>query len=107
MKKNEDQMKKNKEIKNKKENKKNIDKHGKQESKKINKKPKKKMKLWKKIVLFSILAIIIGLGVWFAYKTHKNGGGMTGMLATVVGHDENTKKNLPELKVLILGESTD
>ena len=107
MKKNEDQMKKNKEIKNKKENKKNIDKHGKQESKKINKKPKKKMKLWKKIVLFSILAIIIGLGVWFAYKTHKNGGGMTGMLATVVGHDENTKKNLPELKVLILGVSTD
>lgn len=107
MKKNEDQMKKNKEIKNKKENKKNVDKHEKQESKKINKKAKKKMKLWKKIVLFSILAIIIGLGVWFAYKTHKNGGGMTGMLATVVGHDENTKKNLPELKVLILGVSTD
>ena len=29
------------------------------------------------------------------------------MLATVVGHDENTKKNLSEIKVLILGVSTD
>ena len=29
------------------------------------------------------------------------------MLATVVGHDENTKKNLGEFKVLILGISTD
>src|SRR5699024_189285 len=46
-------------------------------------------------------------GIWFAYRTHKNGGGLSGMLATVVGHDENTKKNLPELKVLLLGVSTD
>ena len=29
------------------------------------------------------------------------------MLATAVGHDENTKKNLKEMKVLILGVSTD
>lgn len=29
------------------------------------------------------------------------------MLATVVGHDENTKKDLKEIKVLILGVSTD
>ena len=46
-------------------------------------------------------------GVWFAYKTHKNGGGLSGMLATAVGHDENTKKNLKEIKVLLLGVSTD
>ena len=60
------------------------------------------MKLWKKIVLFSILAIIIGLGVWFAYKTHKNGGGMTGMLATVVGHDENTiNKKQKKIKIIV------
>ena len=29
------------------------------------------------------------------------------MLATVVGHNENTKKDLKEIKVLILGVSTD
>ncbi len=33
--------------------------------------------------------MIIG---WFAYRTYKSGGGLSGMLATVVGHDENTKK---------------
>ena len=34
-------------------------------------------------------------------------GGLTGMLATVVGHDENTKKNLSEFRCLVLGISTD
>ena len=67
---------------------------------------KKKMKTWKKVLLciVLILAVLIGL---FAYKVHLNGGGMSGMLATMVGHDENTKKNLGELRVLILGISTD
>ena len=69
-------------------------------------KEKKKMKLWKKILIVILLVIIAGAG-WFAYKTYKNGGGLSGMLATVVGHDEETKKNLPELKVLLLGVSTD
>ena len=40
-------------------------------------------------------------------KTQKNGGGLSGMLATAVGHDENTKKNLKEIRVLLLGVSTD
>lgn len=64
------------------------------------------MKTWKKVLLciVLILAVLIGL---FAYKVHLNGGGMSGMLATMVGHDENTKKNLGELRVLILGISTD
>ena len=67
---------------------------------------KKKMKTWKNVLLciVLILAVLIGL---FAYKVHLNGGGMSGMLATMVGHDENTKKNLGELRVLILGISTD
>ena len=69
-------------------------------------KEKKKMKLWKKILIIILIVIIAGVG-WFAYKTQKNGGGLSGMLATVVGHDEETKKNLPELKVLLLGVSTD
>ncbi len=73
---------------------------------KNNKKKKAKKKTWKKILLIFILVILVAGGV-FAYKVHKNGGGMTGMLATVVGHDENTKKNLGEFRVLILGISTD
>ena len=69
-------------------------------------KEKKKMKLWKKILLV-ILIVLLVAGGWFVYKTQKNGGGLSGMLATAVGHDENTKKNLKEIRVLLLGVSTD
>ncbi len=67
---------------------------------------KKKMKMWKKILLVILIAIAIAGGV-FAYKVQKNGGGMSGMLATMVGHNENTRKNLGEFKCLVLGISTD
>ena len=67
---------------------------------------KKKMKLWKKILLVILLLLAIFIG-WFIYKTEKNGGGLSGMLATLAGHDENTRKNLGELRFLILGISTD
>lgn len=69
-------------------------------------KEKKKTKKWKKVLLIILLILLI-VGSVFAYKVHKNGGGLTGMLATVAGHDENTKKNLGEFKCLILGISTD
>lgn len=73
---------------------------------KENVKNKKKKKTWKKVLLVIILILLIA-GSAFSYKVYKNGGGMSGMLATVVGHDENTKKNLGEFKCLILGISTD
>ena len=90
----------NKEIKGK--NKKNIN------TKNYKKTPKKKKKIktWVKILLIIVIILLISGGI-FAYKVQLNGGGVSGMLATVVGHDENTKKNLPELKVLVLGISTD
>lgn len=69
-------------------------------------KKKKKKKTIKKVLLFLFILLLIAGGV-FAYKVYKNGGGMTGMLATMVGHNENTKKNLGEFKCLILGISTD
>lgn len=69
-------------------------------------KQKKKMSARKKIVLVLLLIILIAGGV-FAYKTYKNGGGLSGMLATAVGHDEYTKKNLGEFRCLVLGISTD
>lgn len=69
-------------------------------------KTKKKMKMWKKIVLIIVLILLIAGGV-FAYRVHRNGGGLSGMLATVVGHDEETRKSLGELQVLLMGVSTD
>lgn len=71
-----------------------------------NKKPKKKNKKIR-IILLVILLVLIILGGVFAYKTYKNGGGLGGMLATVAGHDENTKKNLGTFQVLLMGVSTD
>ena len=70
------------------------------------KKKKTKKKTWKKVLLIIVLILLIAGGV-FAYKVHLNGGGMSGMLATMVGHDQYTKKNLGEFKVLLLGISTD
>ena len=67
---------------------------------------KRKKKIGKKVLIFIIIILLLGIG-WFTYRTIKNGGGLSGMLATVVGHDENTKKDLKEIKVLILGVSTD
>ena len=70
------------------------------------KKDRKNKKGWKKVLLVIVIILLIAIG-WFTYRTIKNGGGLSGMLATVVGHDENTKKDLKEIKVLILGVSTD
>lgn len=67
---------------------------------------RKKKKILRRILLLILLVLIVA-GGWFAYKTHKNGGGLSGMLATAVGHDENTKKDLKEIRVLLLGVSTD
>ena len=67
---------------------------------------RKKMKLWKKILLVILTLLLIFIG-WFIYKTERNGGGLSGMLATLAGHDENTKKNLGEFRCLLLGISTD
>lgn len=77
------------------------------ETKQSKKKKKKKSKGWKifRIVLLVIIILcLIGVGV-FAYKMKKNGGGVSGFLATAVGHDEETRKNLPPLYCLVLGKS--
>ena len=84
-------------------------------TKKINKKDitgqkarnkKRKRKTWK-IVLLIILVILLIAGGIFAYRVYKNGWGLSGMLATVVGHDEYRKKDLKEFRCLLLGISTD
>ena len=70
------------------------------------KKSKNNKKIGRKILIIFILILLIA-GSCFAYRVYKNGWGLSGMLATMVGHDENTKKNLGEFKVLVLGISTD
>ena len=80
--------------------------NNKSQNQKTKQKPKKKMKMWKKICLIILLILLVAGGI-FAYRVHKNGGGLSGMLATVVGHDEETRKNLGELQVLLMGVSTD
>ena len=66
---------------------------------------KKKGKLGK--VLLLLILILIALVVMMAYKTQQNGGGMTGLLSVLVGHDEETLKDLDPIQVLLMGMSTD
>lgn len=72
---------------------------------KTNEKKKKGGKA--KIILLIILLIILICGGLFAYKVHKNGGGLQGMAATLLGHDEETVNKLPKMYCLILGKSED
>ena len=65
---------------------------------------KKKRRIGLKIFLV-ILFILAIAGCVFAYKVTKNGGGLKGILATTVGHDENTVNTLPNLYCLLLGKS--
>ena len=81
-------------------------KNSKKKNQNTKQKPKKKMKMWKKVFLVILLVLLIAGGL-FAYRVYRNGGGLSGMLATVVGHDENTRKSLGELQVLLMGVSTD
>ncbi len=72
------------------------------------KKTKKKMKAWKKVLIILLLIILI-IAAYFIINSIRIKGevSLSGMLATAVGHDENTRKNLGEFKVLIMGVSTD
>ena len=90
--------------KNKRENKKGNAK--KTTKRKENPNIKRKKKKWKKVILIILLILIIAGGV-LAYRVHQNGGGLTGILATAVGHNEETLKELDEFRCLILGISTD
>ena len=78
----------------------------KQEKKQVKKKAKKRFRILKTLLLI-ILILIISMGSFVIYSGYKNGWGLSNMIATFVGHDQETLKNLDELKVLLLGVSTD
>lgn len=63
---------------------------------------KKKHKILKRVLLIIFIIIIILAGV-FSFYVVKNGGGLKGVLTTVVGSD--SKKQLSEIKFLLMGES--
>ena len=70
------------------------------------KKKKKKSKVLKRILIALVVVLIILVG-GITYKTQKNGGGIQGLLSALVGHDEETLKNLEPIQVLLMGVSTD
>ena len=84
----------------------NVNKREIRKNKEIKNKMKKKPKTLRKILLVLII-ILVALGGFIVYKTHKNGGGMQGLLSTLVGHNEETLKNLDPIQVLLMGVSTD
>jgi len=90
----------------------NKQKHKRKENKKVKqtnkstKTNKKKKSKSGKILLFLIIILIAVIG-GVAYKTSQNGGGMQGLLSTLVGHNEETLKNLDPIQVLLMGVSTD
>ncbi len=76
--------------------------------KKMQKKEKRKKSIaWKIFKIFIILAIIAILiyGGIFLYKMKRNGGGLQGFIATAIGHDENTLKDLDPIRFLVVGIS--
>ncbi|MGN1327140.1 MAG: LCP family protein [Clostridia bacterium] len=72
--------------------------------KKENKKRKKNRGVMKTVVTLLCLLIIAGFS-FLGYKIYKNGGGLTGTLATLLGESTEELENLEPIQVLIMGES--
>ena len=68
------------------------------------KKTKKQHKTAKRIIVIVIIILIILAGI-FASKVVINGGGIKGILATLLGQSEEERKSMSEIQFLILGES--
>ena len=89
------------------ENKKTEKNEQKKLAKNLKKEKKKKSKVRKviKIILLLLLIVLIVVGVNFAIKVNKNGGGTAGVVGALVGTDEETLANLPEIYCVLLGQS--
>lgn len=58
------------------------------------------------LIIFLIILLILGIaGGIFAYKVHKNGGGVSGLVSAIVGNDENTLADLDTFYCVLLGKS--
>lgn len=70
------------------------------------KKHKKKHRVLK-VILAILLIILVMIGGFVSYSTYINGWGWQGMLATMMGHNQETVEELEEFRILLLGVSTD
>lgn len=70
------------------------------------KKRKKSRHIVLKIFLVLLLIILAGIG-YLAYKTHKNGGGLSGLLTTVLGQENIPIEEVDPINILVLGTSQD
>lgn len=88
-------------------NKKNIENKTDKKNNKVdkNKKKIKTVRKVKRIVVTLLLLSMIGAGSLFGYKIYKNGGGLTGTLAALLGENTENLENLEPIQVLIMGES--
>ena len=84
-------------------------------SEKVNKKPntknvkkgqkKKSTIIAKRIVVTILILFIFTIFGLTGFKIYKNGGGLSGTLATILGEDSETLENLQPIQVLVMGES--
>ncbi len=80
------------------------EKKARKQEKKERRRKSKAWKVFKIILIIFFIALIIFIGR-FTYRFIKNGGGLQGFLATAVGHDENTLKDLDKINFLAIGIS--
>ena len=57
-----------------------------------------------KIMILLLISMLIAI-IILVSKIQKNGGGIQGILATAMGHNEETLKELPDLYCLLIGQS--
>lgn len=65
-------------------------------------KKQKKRRKSGKIVIFLVILLMIGLGVALGYSIQKNGGGLQGLLATILGQDSEKLEDLDTINILVL-----
>ncbi len=87
-----------------KKEKKKIDKKRKKCEKKERRKKSKAWKLFRILIIILLIALLIFSGQ-FIYKMAKNGWGLQGFIATAMGHDEYTLKDLDKINFLLVGVS--
>lgn len=78
----------------------------KEQKKKGGKRKKKSRHIILKIFLVLLIIILLGVG-YMIYKTHQNGGGMTGLLTTVLGQEDIPLEEVDPINILVLGTSQD
>lgn len=68
------------------------------------KKAKKSRKVVRAVVCILLIFVILAFA-FLGYKINKNGGGLSGLLATVLGESEETLEDLEPIQILIMGIS--